>query len=717
LRRSDRSNRTGQAASIASLLLVALFASHVGGDASFVSAQWKQEVAPSAHPNARWKSLSLYFDKPALGDLTGDGVPEIIGTSIFGGVFCIDGATGRVLWAFEDEHSFEVAIYICPAIVDVDCDGTADVISVTPKGLVICLDGRNGRKLWSYQADGPTVCSPTAFDLNRDGRPETAVADATGNVHLLDKSGKLIWKSAEDAPYYGAPAMGLIDGQPVVILSDRKGVLRSLDGASGKILWTSVPAKGPISTSPLVFRDEKDAANPWKALIGTDLGGLILINPKNGSAIWNRSLAEGEAIGEFALGDVNGDGREECVFSTSGSRIVAISPVDGKEIWSRKLKIPFKLNPTVADLRRIRSDVLSGEPVLTDVDGDGQPDVIIDIRGSNNYIYALRGRDAKILWSWGNRNLLVNQAPGESVVVGGGSEAFPSTASSSSVPIFSQATPAVADFDSDGMADLIFNDRDEIGLVSIPLSVPLKAGTWPKYAGSPCNNNIHLSLPCLATPTAPELSLSVEPVEVFKGDPARLCWKSTGADNVEIDHGIGLVGSDACSEITPDQTSVWHARARGCSGEVRREITLAVKVRPAAPVAPPSPVPRKPPVAAPTPVLKGVTFEEGSYLITEDARKVLSQNAALLRQAAGFRIAVEAGCDERDSMAYCHYLAFARAEAVREYLAGLGVDDSRIEPRPAGVGSRWEGVRSSGNRLYRAARFEVTNEENPPPRQ
>ena len=158
-------------------------------ETSIALAQWDYDVTLTGYPNAKWKALTSYIDKPAMGDVTGDGVPEIVATGIFGDVYCIDGATGQILWAYEDEHSFDLAIYICPAIVDINRDNVADVISVTPQGYIICLDGRNGRKLWSYKADAPVVFSPTAFDLDRDGTAEIAASDLSGNLFILGHNG------------------------------------------------------------------------------------------------------------------------------------------------------------------------------------------------------------------------------------------------------------------------------------------------------------------------------------------------------------------------------------------------------------------------------------------------------------------------------------------------------------------------------------------------
>ncbi len=679
------------AAGLVALALAVVLVLPIQCFAPTIVPQWKPESPLSAHPEARWKSLSSYFDKPALGDVTGDGVPEIIGTSIFGDVYCIDGASGRTLWAFEDEHSFDLAIYVCPAVVDVNCDGIADVVSVTPKGLVVCLDGRNGRRLWTFKADGAVISSPAAFDLKRDGTLEIAFADLRGNVYLLDGSGKLIWETAEGAPFCGAPSLGIVDGKAAVIISDRLGVLRCYGGADGKLIWRTAPAKGPISTSPVVFRDEKDAAHPWKALIGTDLGGLILVNPRDGTIIWSRTLGQAEAIGDFALGDVNGDGLLDCAFSTSASRVLAVSAEDGREIWSRKLKIPTKLNPTVADLRRIRSDVISGQPVLCDVDGDGLEDVIVDIRGPNNFLYVLRGLDGSVLWSWGNKKLLLNPASSEMIVVGGSASGIPSVSTSFSVPDTSQPTPVIADFTGDGKAEMIINDRDELGLISVPLSATAGKGRWAKFSGDPCNNIVKSSLPCVGTIPDLSLLLTIDPPKISAGQAARLCWKSTGARVVEIDPGPGVVGPEGCADVSPPQTTTWKARARGCKGGAARLATLAVEGR--LPTGkPPADLGSPPPSGAVR--LEDVVFEVSSYRLTPEARNRLDRNALQLKSAADTAVALEAGCDEGDSPVICEYMALARAEEVREFLIERGIDGARLELRKAGIRETWAPARS-----------------------
>lgn len=643
--------------------------------------QWKYDVTLTGYPDARWKALTSYIDKPALGDVTGDGVPEIIGTSMFGDVYCVDGRSGQMLWTYEDEHSFDLAIYICPALVDVNCDGVPDIISVTPQGNVICLEGRNGRKLWSYRAAAPIVFSPTAFDLDRDGTPEIAVSDLEGNLYVLSSSGKPLVKVKSEVPFYGAAAMGLVDDIPVILLSDRSGTLRCFAGGNGQLKWRFSPSRTPISTSPIFFKDPGDASAPWKVLFGTDKGDAYLVNARTGAQIWQRTLARNEALGDFSLGDLDGDGRLDLVCATGGSSIVAAAIADGKTLWTRKLRVPTKRYTPMGQSKKVYRTIVSGEPVLVDADGDGKLDVIAELRGLNNYIYCLRGRDARVIWSYGNRDLQRHPALGESTTISTYQETEPLSSFSTTDPVYSQPTPVVADFEHTGKLNLIINDRDEVGLISVPLAASAKPEIWSKYVANPCNNIVNFSVPCLGAPAPPTLRLTVEPGEIRKGQSARLCWTSTVSREVVIDRGIGSVLPENCLTVVPAENTTWQAVAKGCGGEAGASATLVVKAE--APVPPPAP-------RAEPWTLEDVFFEYDWYRLTPEAQRTLDENIRKLKEHPEARVTLEATCDERGAMIYNQYLSVARAESVREYLIERGIDAARIEVRPQGETTRWD---------------------------
>ena len=100
--------------------------------------------------------------------------------------------------------------------------------------------------------------------------------------------------------------------------------------------------------------------------------------------------------------------------------------------------------------------------------------------------------------------------------------------------------------------------------------------------------------------------------------------------------------------------------------------------------------------ATPDGALATVYFAFDRYDIDEENRRVLRENADRLRRDENLPILVEGHCDERGTIKYNLALGERRAEAVRQYLASLGVDASRIrivsygEERPAALGENEE---------------------------
>lgn len=92
-------------------------------------------------------------------------------------------------------------------------------------------------------------------------------------------------------------------------------------------------------------------------------------------------------------------------------------------------------------------------------------------------------------------------------------------------------------------------------------------------------------------------------------------------------------------------------------------------------------------------VLKTVYFDYDSDELSPEARATLKQNADWIKEHAQYRIVIEGHCDERGTIEYNLALGQRRAETVRDYLASLGVNSSRLrnlsygEERPAVPGN------------------------------
>ena len=120
---------------------------------------------------------------------------------------------------------------------------------------------------------------------------------------------------------------------------------------------------------------------------------------------------------------------------------------------------------------------------------------------------------------------------------------------------------------------------------------------------------------------------------------------------------------------------------------------------PAAPVTPPPPPPPPAPAPAPPPrplteeeifarksladlnaerPLDDVYFDLDKSEIREDAKSHLQKNADWMKKWTSTQISIEGHCDSRGSAEYNLALGSRRANAVKEYLANLGVPASRL---------------------------------------
>ncbi len=83
--------------------------------------------------------------------------------------------------------------------------------------------------------------------------------------------------------------------------------------------------------------------------------------------------------------------------------------------------------------------------------------------------------------------------------------------------------------------------------------------------------------------------------------------------------------------------------------------------------------------AAPAPlVLQTINFDYDKYDLTSVAMDILSINAKGLREHPKAQVLIEGHCDERGTVEYNLALGDKRAKAVKDYLASLGIDSSRL---------------------------------------
>jgi len=127
-------------------------------------------------------------------------------------------------------------------------------------------------------------------------------------------------------------------------------------------------------------------------------------------------------------------------------------------------------------------------------------------------------------------------------------------------------------------------------------------------------------------------------------------------------------------------------------------------------------------IAAPTPPPAAVAEPQPVYFATDvavidDASKAkLDEAAAYLAATPGTRIEITGHADNRGSEAYNIVLASQRAEAVRQYLLGKGVDAGRLTTLSMGeFNPRADNRTASGRALNRTAQFRIHGATPPVP--
>ena len=337
------------------------------------------------------------FSTPAIGDITGDGQPEIVAATVDGTVRAIT-PTGEVLW---QRTLGAFAIHASPVLADLDHDGRADVIIAGMDGHVYWLDGVTGgtRRVFS---EGPVLycpvgvdCRPHGFfatpvvaDLNGDGRPEIIAPSWDHTVYAWEPDGRQFFRAYLQDTLWSSPTVADIDGdgRPEIVLGGDIWNGNPFHVPQGGLLWVlradgspypGYPRSFPgqvIWSSPAVVDLNGDGNLDIVAATGThDPFGdgpatrvMYAITARTGASLpgWPVAL-DGRAMDGPAVGDLDGDGRLDVSIATEGG-YVDVFRADGTRMWSA-----CAANDGVCG-----AIATHGSTVIADVDNDSHQDVV-----------------------------------------------------------------------------------------------------------------------------------------------------------------------------------------------------------------------------------------------------------------------------------------------------------------------------------------------------
>jgi hypothetical protein len=352
---------------------------------------------------------SQAWSSPAIGDITGDGIPEVVVAMLDGTVKVYRTTDHSVVWT----RALAVPIQASPVLADVGGDRIADVVIATMTGQVYWFDGPTGTTQMGY-AEGPplfcppgTDCRPHGFfatpsvaDVTGDGVPEIVAASWDHTVYAWKRTGGLVFRRYLEDTLWSSPVVADVnhDGDAEVILGGDIWPGNPLGVPQGGLVWVLNNNGTTFPGYPISIREQTVWSSPAVVDLNRD-GDLDIVvgtggfTPYGDTSVSRRLYAftagtskliagfpvtlPGRARNAPAVGDIDNDGKPEVVIGSEGGYVNAYNG-NGSLLWRK----------CVANSTCSSSVTTYGSAVIADVDNDGAQEVIAAL---DKRIYVLNG--------------------------------------------------------------------------------------------------------------------------------------------------------------------------------------------------------------------------------------------------------------------------------------------------------------------------------------
>ena len=204
----------------------------------YVVVRWRQRIG------------EVIDSSPAIGDINGDGrVEVVVGTGVFYGRDEDVPDSRRVFaWHVDDGSAVpgwpvraQAEVWGSPALGDLDGDGIDEVVFGARDGRVRAVKG-DGDFLWSVipntprEGGGELISTPVIADLDGDGANDVALGNGWATFFLRGRDGSRLYEPAgKGLAFQNSPAVGRFDDQWVVAIAGL-----SLDG-TGRVSALGIP--------------------------------------------------------------------------------------------------------------------------------------------------------------------------------------------------------------------------------------------------------------------------------------------------------------------------------------------------------------------------------------------------------------------------------------------------------------------------------------------
>ena len=329
-------------------------------------------------------------DSVVIADVTGDGKPEVLfAGSASGEILCLNGK-GEVVWKVDDDidgETFDGAI----AVGDLDGDGTQEILiasalRLTNEGVLYCRAGKDGKIIWQQKLNGWIQNSVTLVDIDGDKLDDCVVATWRGDNTVQafsGKNGKPLWKYQAGGWMYHCPSVGDLDGDGEAELAiggyDQCLHILNLKGEAVRVIDVGLHILAPTTMHDIDNDGKMEVI--VTTLAGNDGQSRAIAFNGDGAQKWNVPVGAGAVWRGTVVAEVDGrPGVEFLIQPEDESALVALDPKTGRETWRISLA---EYNT------KERTYWTSSAAVVADFDGDGKNDVFFTAGGDLENCFGL----------------------------------------------------------------------------------------------------------------------------------------------------------------------------------------------------------------------------------------------------------------------------------------------------------------------------------------
>ncbi len=352
--------------------------------------------------------VALALPAPTLGtrgnfaDVNGDGQRDIVVRStsktqvVSLAAFGMDGAA---LWSYQHPNGPWAwgGAYGDPfAIADLNGDGADDFVcewdlagAAGQNRLMTVISGKTGTDLWPAAAD--CRLGATAFSLDLLSTPRRILSAAYNYRYSCDSvSGKVLEQLTNKEPRYGVAMLIDLDGDGVQeqVLCGSTGGLAAEKTVGFQTLWTVAVPGAYQAPGALVLA----GGTPLAAHGSASQPTIQVVTAQAGQPVWAFGYVGGKqvavadaaltgfaAVGLLAAADLTGAGHPALLFRTTEGYLYCVNALTGAVDWALNWGGAF------------------GDPLVADIDGDGQLEILVSY--SDGALYALdHGNLQPVAW-------------------------------------------------------------------------------------------------------------------------------------------------------------------------------------------------------------------------------------------------------------------------------------------------------------------------------